>query len=69
MGLFDLAKDFGGMVLGQMQQKQEDIMRYKNRMEGLDDETLKRKAKSGDSNQRYAALMLLKERGYTSSDL
>lgn len=69
MGLWDLAKGFGGEVLGQMQKKQEDIMRYKSRLEGLDDETLKRKVKSGDSNQRYAALMILKERGYTSSDL
>ena len=39
-------------------------MRYKDRLEGLDDETLKRKAQSGDKNQRYAAMMILKERGY-----
>ena len=64
MGLWDLAKAAGSSVLNQMQAQQDEIKRYKNRLEGFDDETLKRKAQSGDKNQRYAAMMILKERGY-----
>lgn len=64
MGLWDLAKAAGASVLNQMQAQQEEIRRYKERWEGLDDKTLKRKAQSGDKNQRYAAMMILKERGY-----
>lgn len=69
MGLWDLAKGAGKGMLNQMQKQQEEILRYKERMEYADDETVKRAFRCGKGTEKYAAGLVLKERGYTKDDL
>lgn len=65
MGFWDIVNAAGEKV----QEKQARIMRYKDRFESLDDETLKRKARNSSGDAQLAALLILKERGYGKSDL
>ena len=69
MSLWDGIREVGGFVKEAAQQRQERIMRYKVSYSNLDDKELFRRYKNSSNGEiKIACGLLLKERGYGSSN-
>ena len=70
MSFWDGLKAVGGAVVDGLNKQQEKLDKYRDRYEMLDDQELIRKYKNAPNGEaRYVCAFLLKERGYTLSDL
>lgn len=70
MGFWDGVKAVGKFIGDAVEKRKQRIMETKERYSHYDDDYLLRKYRNtSDSDVRIACGMLLKERGYTSSDL
>lgn len=73
MGFFNTvgkaAMGIGKNVCNSIQEKEERIMRAYDEMCDWDDERVIRRFRSSDQERKMAAMMILKERGYTVEDL
>ncbi len=69
---FDDVMEFIGGVVSfartKYDEKVENIEKYKERYERLDDETLFRRWRSASGDEKIACEMLLKDRGYTRKE-
>ncbi len=68
MSLWDVVKKVNDYAVNQVNQTQQNVMKYKERYERLDDEALKRKYRMTSGYEKCACAMLLKERGYGNSN-
>lgn len=71
MSLWDFVKDLGGFFVSAAQEKQEKILKYKERYEQYpDDQELIRLYRTASPvEKKYGIGLVLKERGYGKSDL
>ena len=69
MGFWETVGAAGVAAYKGLEAKGEKIRNYKEQFERYDDERLLRMSKSSSGDRRIAVLMLLKERGYTVSDI
>ena len=68
MSFWDGVKKVGNAAYKTMQENMEQIERYKEQYDSLDDEQLIKRYKSSSGDQKMACAMLLKERGYGSNN-
>ncbi|MBR7179532.1 MAG: hypothetical protein IKD27_08490 [Oscillospiraceae bacterium] len=71
MSLWDFVKDLGDFFVSAAQEKQEKILKYKERYEQYpDDQELIRLYRTASPvEKKYGIGLVLKERGYGKSDL
>ena len=69
MGFWDIAKAVGTAARQGVERKMENIQRYMDEYERYDDERLLRLCRSASGDKQIAILKILKNRGYSASDI
>ena len=69
MGFWDIAKAVGTAARQGAERKMENIQRYMDEYERCDDERLLRLCRSASGDKKIAILKILKNRGYSASDI
>lgn len=64
MSLWDVVKGVGNYAVKTMQDKQEKVLKYKDKYEMYDDEQLFKMYKTTTGDAKLACAWILRERGY-----